>query len=603
LAFHIFLFSLCCAFLDTAAGYGFEKKHPLPIPPGSVLSPRFSPEGESDFCTIQYDKDSAAFYFDEFSAGDGISVYIDPESCGFDSTYPFKLTNVHFYLFDPPPGFFIWPVEINVIIRATPQPEDSIQEPGNVLHSKIFSIPQDSVYDPDQSTDAINLNLDTAFCVYGPFFLEILYTGGTVPPYPSLVMSDSTDDRPDTNDNWVYFGREYREWYDFWNYWDTPGRAILRATGYPQAIDCQLCWRWMPKATKASAGMPDFDQHQFSPDSVSLCGPTALANCLVWLDAIPSITDADSLIRLLSHYIHADPSASGGTLVDSLALGLDSLFADYGLSFYDTVFQNPTFRQVSDSLKKSISTVLLLGFWQRTEDTWRRIGGHYVSPAGACDISSWIAISDPAADNTEAGAQGRILPPHDPHPDDHILHNTKGFVSHDAYLSGQISIEPYAEEMWLLQALEGDSLPWLSQFEGQNFQPYQQQYAGTYDPAESLYAVVEYAIMIMQTPVLVMEEEGTTPPHFELIQSYPNPFNNSTVIEYRLQKPTEVSLTVYNVLGQKVRTLVTVEKQGGLVKVIWDGKDDRGRDLSSGIYFYRLRAGEVSQTRKMVLLK
>jgi hypothetical protein len=124
-----------------------------------------------------------------------------------------------------------------------------------------------------------------------------------------------------------------------------------------------------------------------------------------------------------------------------------------------------------------------------------------------------------------------------------------------------------------------------------------------YDPVESLYAVVEYAIMILEKPTLVTEDEEILPSRFELLQSYPNPFNNQTMIKYSLFKRTEVSLVIYNVLGQKVRTLVNNERQSGDVSVTWDGKDESGKDLSSGIYFYQLRAGQFTQTKRMVLLK
>jgi hypothetical protein len=114
---------------------------------------------------------------------------------------------------------------------------------------------------------------------------------------------------------------------------------------------------------------------------------------------------------------------------------------------------------------------------------------------------------------------------------------------------------------------------------------------------------VEYAIMILEKPTLVTEDEEILPSRFELLQSYPNPFNNQTMIKYSLFKRTEVSLVIYNVLGQKVRTLVNNERQSGDVSVTWDGKDESGKDLSSGIYFYQLRAGQFTQTKRMVLLK
>jgi flagellar hook assembly protein FlgD len=109
--------------------------------------------------------------------------------------------------------------------------------------------------------------------------------------------------------------------------------------------------------------------------------------------------------------------------------------------------------------------------------------------------------------------------------------------------------------------------------------------------------------MILEKPTLVEEGQQETPKRFELFDSFPNPFNNQAVIRYRLEKTADVSLAIYNLLGQRVRTLVRGKEQSGSVTVIWDGKDDRGGDLSSGIYFCRLQAGESSQTKKLVLLK
>ncbi len=598
----ITLLFLWFVLLIASSGYGFERQQPVRISPGPVSYPSFSPKGDFGFCTIQYDDGSATFYFPWLEAGDGMAIYIDPEFCGFDSTYPFKLTNVHLYL-DGPGSSFTWPVEIKVNIVSVDTTEDTLNpgtiRPGLPSHSKTFTIPMDSAFNSDDPGDPLNLYLDTNFCVTSPFFLEIVYSGGTEPLYPGVVMSDVTD-CPDTNDNWVRWNNSYVEWYDFWVPWATPGRAIIRVTGYPQAIDCNICWDWMAKTTKAPSGMPDFDQHQFGSDSMAMCGPTSLANCMVWLDPIPSIANPDSLIRLLSFYFHTDPSAAGGTLVDSVKAGLDSLFADYGLDLYSIQLENPTFREVADSMANPAGVILLVGLWQNIGATWHRIGGHYVSAAGACESKLWMGVSDPAVDNAESGARGRVLPTHDPHPDDDTLHNAAGFVSHDAYVSDTLSVGPYVGA-WILRDLQGEDLPWISGFDGLNFQPDQDYHA--YDPVESLYAVVEYAVMILEKPTLVTEDEEILPTRFELRQSYPNPFNNQTMIKYSLFKRTEVSLIIYNILGQKVRTLVNNERQSGDVSVTWDGKDESGKDLSSGIYFYQLRVGQFTQTRRMVLLK
>ncbi|MGB8656980.1 MAG: T9SS type A sorting domain-containing protein [Candidatus Zixiibacteriota bacterium] len=594
----IILLSWCLAFANGSLAQSFEARQPLPIPPHLPFYSAFS-KGNPNFCLIQYDHDSVAYYWDGFGTGDGIAVYMDPAICGFDSTYPFKLTNVHFYLHGP--LGFTWPVDINVNIRQVPAPEDSIKSPGTLLFSKSYTIPSDSGYLVSNPRPPINLTLDTVVCVESPFFLEITYSGTLDSGYASLVMSDSTD-RPDSNQVWLVLKQKYARWDTAWVRQMMPGRPIVRITGYPQAIDCDKCWYFKPKTTKAPSGLPDFDQYQFGSDSVALDGATALSNCLVWLNAIPSIPDPDSLIRLVSSYLHTNPAAGGGTLIDSLKTGLDSLFSGRGLSLYDTIFQNPSFSLVKDSLEGSANVVLLIGLWQDIDQVWYRIGGHYVSVAGVCNRDGWIAASDPGADNAEAGAKGRILPPHDSHPNNHTLHNSKGFVSQDAYVSDTLSVGPYTS-LWMLKDLNGRKLPW-AQFEGQNFQPEQLPYAHTYDSTQTLYAVVEYAVMILHKPTFVEEEETVkTPRGFELFASYPNPFNNETVIKYSLSKPAEASLAIYNVLGQKVRTLVKNEKQNGLVTVTWDGKDERGRDLSSGVYFYQLRAGQFSQTRRMVLLK
>jgi hypothetical protein len=90
---------------------------------------------------------------------------------------------------------------------------------------------------------------------------------------------------------------------------------------------------------------------------------------------------------------------------------------------------------------------------------------------------------------------------------------------------------------------------------------------------------------------------------FTLSQNYPNPFNPTTQIEYTLKKGLVVQLTIHNILGHKVTTLVDEFQCAGLRQVRWDGTDDKGRRLGSGIYFYRLKVGDFVESRKMVLLK
>ena len=96
----------------------------------------------------------------------------------------------------------------------------------------------------------------------------------------------------------------------------------------------------------------------------------------------------------------------------------------------------------------------------------------------------------------------------------------------------------------------------------------------------------------------------TRPEAFALANNYPNPFNPATTIKYALPQAADVELTVYNVIGQPVRTLVAEHQNAGRYVVEWDATNDSGHSLSSGMYFYRLQAGgEFLETKKMLLLK
>jgi hypothetical protein len=98
-------------------------------------------------------------------------------------------------------------------------------------------------------------------------------------------------------------------------------------------------------------------------------------------------------------------------------------------------------------------------------------------------------------------------------------------------------------------------------------------------------------------------DNPNAPKTFTLFQNQPNPFNPETKITYFLPKACQVRLTIYNVLGQKVRTLFDGHQEAGIQTLIWDGKDNEAVSLSSGIYFYRLQADNFIQTKKMTLLK
>jgi len=90
---------------------------------------------------------------------------------------------------------------------------------------------------------------------------------------------------------------------------------------------------------------------------------------------------------------------------------------------------------------------------------------------------------------------------------------------------------------------------------------------------------------------------------FDLLQNYPNPFNPETKISFNMNKKAEVSLEIYNLKGQKIRTLLGSNLAKGQHQIIWNGKDDNGLDTGSGVYIYKMKSGNHSEIKKMILLK
>jgi hypothetical protein len=237
--------------------------------------------------------------------------------------------------------------------------------------------------------------------------------------------------------------------------------------------------------------------------------------------------------------------------------------------------------------------------------TWHREGGHFVTMAGVCSESLKIALSDPDRDAAVAGGSGRVRPPWHPEAGDYLpeLHNDSTYVSHDMYQS--LLDNPFpspGNPFWEI------NYTWArGEFSGMNV-PDKFKTATKAAPKEATdicVTEVEYAVMICPKPTAVEGEEGAalTPKDFELHQNFPNPFNAETLIKFNLQRPAEVTLAIYNVLGQKVRTLAKGRLRAGHHSIRWDGTDEKGNDLCTGIYFYQLKVGEVKETKRLVLLK
>ena len=126
-------------------------------------------------------------------------------------------------------------------------------------------------------------------------------------------------------------------------------------------------------------------------------------------------------------------------------------------------------------------------------------------------------------------------------------------------------------------------------------------------------ALIDDVEILSQAIVTGIEDEQTVsalPKEFALNQNYPNPFNPATAIDFAVPNNARVTLSVFNLLGQEIRTLVSGERQPGAYSVTWDGRDDFGKAVASGLYIYKMtaistsgEAGNFTQSRKLMLLK
>jgi len=125
----------------------------------------------------------------------------------------------------------------------------------------------------------------------------------------------------------------------------------------------------------------------------------------------------------------------------------------------------------------------------------------------------------------------------------------------------------------------------------------------TYSIGDGTFGYGTYSILqslqVMSTGIGDSDSE-VCPRDFGLSQNWPNPFNPVTAISYQLSAFSEVELSIFNISGEKVRSLIKEEKPAGKYVVVWDGRDNSGKSVSGGIYLCRIRAGQLTQTRKMI---
>ena len=131
------------------------------------------------------------------------------------------------------------------------------------------------------------------------------------------------------------------------------------------------------------------------------------------------------------------------------------------------------------------------------------------------------------------------------------------------------------------------------------------EYINENDTTQKMTAVSDFNgeyLINMITKVPQNSDDINIPSNFRLEQNYPNPFNPSTAIQFQIPKTTEVQLDIYNMLGQKIRTLVNQTFLPGVHSSVWDGTNENGIGVSAGLYFYQLRTNDYLETRKMILL-
>jgi hypothetical protein len=112
-----------------------------------------------------------------------------------------------------------------------------------------------------------------------------------------------------------------------------------------------------------------------------------------------------------------------------------------------------------------------------------------------------------------------------------------------------------------------------------------------------------FTLVVEDSSNIHIENEGQHPTAFALLQNYPNPFNPTTTLCYDIPENSHVTITVYDMLGREVKTLVNGTQEAGYKSMIWDATNNNGNPISAGVYLYQIHAGEFVQTKKMVLLK
>jgi hypothetical protein len=201
----------------------------------------------------------------------------------------------------------------------------------------------------------------------------------------------------------------------------------------------------------------------------------------------------------------------------------------------------------------------------------------------------------------------------------------ESFTAHSITTSARWASSVYAADMdgdgdmdVLSASYDDDEIAWYENDGDESFTAHNIAYSA--DQALSVYAadldgdgdVDVLSASQLDDKIAWYENMGTSvnvsdndliPEAFALYANYPNPFNPTTTISYDLPEQARATLGIYDILGKQIKTLVNQSQDAGNRIAVWDGTDDLGKQVSAGVYLYRIEAGEFTQTRKMLLLK